>query len=165
MENVEYSLSGGGPLDKFSDIIGPILLRIEARDGSVTTEAVVAEAKTLPDDHPLRRYIWGASNSEAAMRYRLLRAADVIRSVSVILRAPGMAPATTRLMLRGIERGTFSNVERVMSSAEMRDKALGDAAQAAEDFATRYKWLAETAEIVAAIHAAIPRMKKTPAKK
>lgn len=161
----EFFMDDDGPIGRNADKIGAVLLGIEKRDGALTAAAVVEEAKS--ERSPLHKIIWGASNAEAAARYRLIRASDVIRYVKVILRVENKPPVTSRLFFTGTEKGTYQNVHTVMSSEELREHTLGQAAEDAETFRNRYRFLKETARIVEEIEAfkATVGKKKTAARK
>lgn len=148
----EFAIDDDDPISRNADKIAPILLEIEKREGCVAAESVVSVAKKLPTTHPLHQLIWKENDTTAAMRWRLKRAADVIRAIDVILRVDKKSPVKTRLFFIGTARGEYHNVVNIMGAEETRSALLGQAAEDAETYKQRYSILKETGVIVDAIN-------------
>ena len=160
----EFVTSDDNPMGRHAQALGEMVLAIEKRDGAATPEALVEEARRQKG-HPAHTLIWGATEKEAAIRYRISRAAEIIRHVKVVLRVDGKPPVSTRLMYRGSERGTYNNVHHVMSNEELRAQTIGQAAEDAEQYKNRYRFLRETAEIIEAIDSFVAKTKTKKVKK
>ena len=121
-------------------------------DGLIKPERVVAAAR--PKTSPIHdQFEW--DNTEAAEKYRLLQASELIRvSVEIIdcggNRDPVMVRAFTSLTTERGESGGYRATVQVLSNKQMREQMLADAIAELQAFERRYAILKELAEVFAA---------------
>lgn len=131
------------------------LKAIAARDGGLLRpQAVVDEARS--EDSPLHgAFCW--DDTEAARKYRLIQAQELIRSFRVEMETDGK-PLEVPVFL-GVssdrDKGTAQNPYRltssVMKSADMMEVAVSDALSQLEALKNRYSYLTELADVWGAI--------------
>ena len=121
-------------------------------DGLIKPERVVEAAR--PKTSPIHdQFEW--NNTEAAEKYRLLQASELIRvSVEIIdcggNRDPVVVRAFTSLTTERGENGGYRATVQVLSNKQMREQMLADAIAELQAFERRYAILKELAEVFAA---------------
>ena len=121
-------------------------------DGLIKPERVVEAAR--PKTSPIHdQFEW--NNTEAAEKYRLLQASELIRvSVEIIdcggNRDPVVVRAFTSLTTERGESGGYRATVQVLSNKQMREQMLADAIAELQAFERRYAILKELAEVFAA---------------
>ena len=145
-----------------SKIVADRLEAISAKR-KLTPKAVVDDAR--PANSPLHRYFtW--NNGEAAEKYRLWEARELIMSVNVTFIGPKGDRRKTRAFVSvsdGGEEGArqhYMPTENAMQRFDMRQQLLERALRDAETWRLRYQTLTELAEIFEAIDHASEQAKK-----
>ncbi len=134
------------------EIVGFLKELADRNNGILSPEAVVKAAR--PAASPIHdQFEW--NNTEAARRYRLIQAGELIR-VSVEVIAPSgckdayMVRAFTSLTTdRKHGAGSYRATVAVLSSSELRKQMLADALAEMEAFEKKYDSLKELAELFA----------------
>lgn len=126
------------------------LVRIEKRDGKLTPEIIVDEARDLTA--PLHSFFtW--NDGEAAELYRRWEARKLIASVAVVYdgaKERTAVRAFVSLTDADDERGYYG-MARVLSDNELRSQMLADALAEVKQWRERYQHLEELAKIFHAI--------------
>jgi hypothetical protein len=150
----EWSWKPGSRYSVPAEVAGEVLEQIREQNGGITPAAVVDEASD--PDHPLHdTFCW--DDSEAACKYRLAQARQLINSVRVVVRGSSPTPAFINVTIQqnveadlSASRGYLPSAE-VMASVDYRDQALEEALRALRGWEMRYRHLEELAGIMAAI--------------
>ncbi len=139
------------------EIIKNYFDKIEKRDGTLTPQAVVKEAK--PVDSPLHRFFqW--DDSKAASEYRLWQARQLIRTVMIVreegapVRAFQSVVFVSSRTLGGeddAQERAYVSTTRALADKNLRKQILTRAKQEAQDWADKYEALEELAAIVKVI--------------
>lgn len=123
------------------------LNRIAKRDGILTQEAVVAEAKKK--NNPLHsEFEW--DDTKAGAEYRLLQAAQMIRAhVTMVDNGESKAPIRTFVSLSSdrTSGGGYRPMTEVMASEEMKRILLADAERDFKALHNKYRTLAELSSV------------------
>lgn len=138
-----------------AEVVGSTMERIASRDGELTPQAVVIEAK--PKSHPLHGYfLWDDAKAGAA--YRIEQAGYLIRAV---VRVEDDSPREIRAFVSidiGDEdepRATYQPINVVMADPEMRDAVLRRALMELDAWRKKYRDLEELVDVVRAAEAAM----------
>ena len=141
-----------GGLD--AQVVGERLDAIRERDGGITAEAVVDDAR--PVDSPLHpAFEW--DDSVAAEKYRLDQARYLIRAV-VIQRPDVEEPRPVRAFVVVKESDgneVYTSTIKALSDEELRRQVLERALRELDAWRRRYEDLAELAEVLAAADRAL----------
>ena len=154
---MRYAFGSGTHVKGDAQQVGTALESIEDRDGSISTRAVILEARKRSSPlHPL--FEW--DDHLAAEKFRRVQAQRVI--VSVVLEPDegdeDFAPVRAFVCLtdvKGHEAGQFVRVTAAVRDDDSRAAMLANARRELNDFRRRYKALSEFAEIFRAIEAAL----------
>lgn len=129
----------GGPFsDKDAGIIGPILLQLERDHGEVTKELVLEEAQR--ESSPLHKhYIW--DEAKAAHQNRLDTAAQMIRSIKIIVETTGGELVKTRLMVNVNQNGrrVYRSVNAVIADDDLCSQVIAEARTDLLQFKAKYE--------------------------
>lgn len=137
-------------MNKKADIIRKELDRIARDNGGVLWPKKVVEA-ARPESSPLHsRFEW--DNSEAAERYRLIQARQLINiTVNVVGEGADEERMWVSLKPDREEAGGYRSMIAVLSDTDLRVQLLDDALKDMEAFANKYRHLQELAEVFAAM--------------
>lgn len=131
------------------EIVG-FLKRLADRDGLLTPERVVEAAK--PVSSPIHdQFEW--NDTEAASKYRLLQASELIRvSVEIIDCGKDREAISVRSFTSlSTERGEgYRPTVQILSDKRLREQLLSDALAELQAFERKYSILKELADIFAA---------------
>lgn len=125
--------------------VGEVFERLEERDGLLTKESVLEEAR--PEDselHPI--FEW--NDTVAAEKYRLTQSAQLIRSLVVISEETKPSPFVAYVNVSpGKKRSSFININAAMEKAESRQTVLNNALAELTEIQNKYNSLQELAEL------------------
>lgn len=125
--------------------VGEVFERLEERDGLLTKESVLEEAR--PEDselHPI--FEW--NDTVAAEKYRLTQSAQLIRSLVVISEETKPSPVVAYVNVSpGRKRSSFININAAMEKAESRQTVLNNALAELTEIQNKYNSLQELAEL------------------
>lgn len=163
----EYSASEGSILSKSEAlVVGPILAKIQERDGCILPPAVIDEGKSKTS--PLyRKFIW--DDHKAAHEHRLWQARQIIRSVIIIPVedvADDIRTVRAFVNVRSTEKETrfkgkgYIATLDAMSDVEYRAQILQNALDDANTFKARYEAYKELSDIFAGIKKAEKKVEK-----
>lgn len=139
-----------------SQAIEKELRALHSRDGVLTCEAVVREARA--ENSPLHGYFtW--DDSRAAERYRLIEAGRLIATVRIEYRQKKAAqvvytPAFIPTGTNSEGKRQYYPVEEVTKNDFLREKALADARSEMESTRARYSHLVDLLELSTEVFAA-----------
>lgn len=129
---------------------GETIKKIEDRDGIVTREALLEESR--PEDAPTHKcFEW--NDTEAAEKYRLWQAGQVIRDIVVTIidtdkeKEPIKAPMFVNTADRSTQKARFTSVDRAFNDKEMRDTVLRNALTELRMFRNKYGQLKELRDV------------------
>lgn len=128
------------PAEDLSDPALAALVEMEEAD-KLTPEAVV-QAATDPD-HPLHERVFDCDDDEAAHRWRLHRARQMIRSYTVIRLAEGGDQVRYRKFTHVRSEGRYVDTDRALR--DWRDEVLERARRDMRTFSLKYKALGKAA--------------------
>jgi hypothetical protein len=117
----------------------PELLRIAERDGTVTPEAVLEDARS--EDSPLHRFFeW--DDGAAAERYRLDQAAGLIRRYTVEIETQPETIIRTRALVNVGPR-SYVPIDQAMRDPGMRDVVMQSAIRELSSLRRKYEHLCD----------------------
>lgn len=140
-----------------AQVVGETLERIRQRDGGITADAVVADAR--PATSPLHgAFEW--NNRRAADEYRRVQARHLVRSVVIrSIETKSEHPIRAFVVVRHEEGGdVYTSTISAMQNEFERAQVLRRALRELDQCRRRYQALGELAEIWAAIDAGQTRM-------
>lgn len=134
------------------NVVGKILEQIEDRNGIVTREALLIEASGK--DSPIHDlFTW--NDTEAAQKYRLMQAGDIIRHISVVITESADKPVRAFVNVNVDESsqvdGWYMNTKKAMQDKECRMIVLRRAKRELELFKAKYQMYKELEMIFKAI--------------
>lgn len=140
-----------------AEVVVNELHALEAKHGMVQPEMVVEQARAT--DSPLHDlFTW--DDTAAAEKYRLGEARKIIGSIRVTFHEQEkVAPAFLSVRVErddGSIRQGYVDVQRALSSRQMRERVLKDAFRQLRAWQRRYRMLTELADVVAAIGRVLP---------
>ena len=127
--------------------VGRIFEEIEKRDGAITPEAVVEEARS--EDSPLHDdFEW--NDTEAARKYRIDQARKMI---SLVIRvADDKTPIRAYVNVeRGVNKGRYMNIEKVVEEDDLWSVVLANARRELQIFTSKHRRYQKFAELCGAI--------------
>jgi len=143
--------------------IGPVLVRIEQKNGAIKPATVVQEASS--PSSPLHSYFtW--DDTEAAKKCRLEEARSIIRSVRIIHEdAPDIVVHAFTSVKATSKESKFSgygylSTPAALNKKEYKEQVLNTALSEIEVWKRRYSGLVELASICGAIEATIKKLKR-----
>ena len=129
---------------------GETIKKIEDRDGIITREALLEESR--PEDAPTHKcFEW--NDTEAAEKYRLWQAGQVIRDIVVTIidtdkeAEPVRAPMFINTSVRNTEKARFVSTETALTNNELRSTVLENALSEFRMFRKKYGMLKELAKL------------------
>lgn len=127
------------------------LTAIYREHGRLSPELTVAAA--TPKDHPLHdRFEW--NNREAGHQYRLIQAAELIRSVKVVYRDDGNEQRTVRafhaVRSSDDEPGTYRHIDDIVADEKASALVLQDMEREWKSLHRRYGHMEEFLSVVKA---------------
>lgn len=126
------------------NVVGKIFEQIEERDGIVTRIALLLEASEK--DSPIHElFEW--NDSEAAYKYRLMQAGDIIRHISVVITEDEDKPVRAFVNVNTDDGqqadGLYMNVKKAMQDEESRKIVLRRALHELKIFEKKYSMYKE----------------------
>lgn len=119
------------------------LTALRGVDGRINPERVVEAARD--ESSPLHeQFEW--DDSEAAQRYRILQARELLRVTVTIL--PGTTTQIRAFVSLSDEDG-YRSIGNVLVNSEQRAQLLEDALKDMRTFESKYKHLSEVADVIA----------------
>ena len=135
-------------------IVGFLKQLAENSGGALSPEEVVRAAR--PASSPIHdQFEW--DDTEAAKRYRLMQAGELLRVSVEVIEPDGCDPYVVRAFTSlSPERGgkSYRTSVSVLSNKEMRKQMLADALAELESFERKYATLKELSSVFAAIRKA-----------
>lgn len=137
-KKVEYIASIGAPFtDKEAQKIGPAIQGIESRDGKVTPESVVEDARS--ETSPLHRYFeW--NDTKAAKKYRLSQARLIINHLQIRV-VFGGEPVETKafhsVKVEGVRR--YQSHSSINEDLDLQGQVVSRAAEELASWLLRYR--------------------------
>jgi len=132
-------------------VIGPVLTRIEGRDGSIQTEAVVEEASGK--NSPLHDYFdW--DDKSAARKHRLQQARVMIGAIVVeyVAVSEERPPLRAFYSVETPDAGeSYVSLEKVLSDDDYRKQVVEKARKEAKAWAERYRAYKEFGKVIKTI--------------
>lgn len=135
-----------------AQVAGEAIKRIEDRDGVVTAETFLEESR--PEDSPTHKcFDW--NDTEAAERWRLFQAGQVIRDVIVTIVDSNNETIKTPMFVntntRAIQKGRYVSTEVALIDTVMRETVLDNAKAELKSFKNKYAKLKELSGVFAEI--------------
>lgn len=151
-----YAWRSDSPLGGDAQAVGEELNRIQNRDGGVTAKAVVDEAR--PEASPLHRYFeW--DDSVASEKYREIQGGRVIRNIRVVRTGDEGEPVRHIAYLSVTRSDTGSRAylptARVMSEADLRRQAIGEAHAQLAAWRRRFAYLSQYDTVIDEVVSAV----------
>lgn len=128
-----------------AQVAGETMEMIEERDGQVTKEALLEEAR--PEDSPMHpAFEW--DDGIAAEKYRLSQARHIINDIVVTIEKTGedeqtKAPGFVNVVLGKENNAKYRNVEVAINDNEMKNALLKNAMWELRQFEKKYRMLKE----------------------
>lgn len=144
---------------RFSGSAKPVYERTEAlraRHGHLSPQLIIDDAKQHPKG-PLNRHIIDCDKGEAADRYYLGKARNLLRSIQVVrtdnphLISPKYVRVTRGQMNSPKQTSVYTSTEEALANPAMRTEVLNRAMREALQFRKKYAALSEMASIIEAI--------------
>lgn len=131
------------------EVAASVLNRLNKKHGAVTPDAVVKEASKKSS--PIHDWFeW--DDTEAAKKYRLEQARELIRSVHVTIVGNDEGHTVRAFVHMGRDVG-YEDIHTVLSVRDKREEMLARALRELEAFRRKYADLEELASVFAAIEA------------
>lgn len=137
-----------------AEIAGAVMEKIESRDGQVTKEALLDEAR--PEESPMHpAFEW--NDGIAAEKYRLVQARHIINELVVTIERSGdndhkNAPAFVNVVLGKENNAKYRSIETAINDDEMRKAVLKNALVELKQFEKKYRLYNELSKVFVAIH-------------
>lgn len=129
-----------------AEVVGPVLEKLIEKDGTLTAEGVLSEAKKKRS--PLHSWFeW--DDTEAARQYRLSQARNLIRSITV--KVTGSDEDVTVRAFVNLGGPEYEEVNTVLGTADRRQVMLKRAKRELKRVRDQYATLNELARVFAAI--------------
>lgn len=132
-----------------------IFKRLEDRDGELTAEAIVEEAKAK-DSVLHEDFEW--NDKVAGKKYRLHQAKNMYSSLVIVSKETDKDNVTYRAYVNvnsGLQKGRVINTVLAMESEESKAVILGNAYRELEIFRSKYQKYSELEKVMAAINQTI----------
>lgn len=126
---------------------GNELERIRSVHNGLTPEAVVDESR--PEDAPLHP-VFQWDDKEAAKKYRLIQAQQLIRSITIVVEHPGEQEPVAFRAYHHVQND-YKPLQVVVSSVDMMEELMESALKDLEAFEHKYHMLKELAPVFKAI--------------
>ncbi len=127
-----------GPFsDQDAQVIGPILLQLERDHGEVTKGLVLTEARRKSS--PLHEhFLW--DDAKAAEQHRLDQAAQMIRSIKIIVEITGGETVKTRLLVNVSQDGqrVYRSVNAVIADPALCTQVIAEAQDGLRSWREKY---------------------------
>jgi len=147
-----YKWKNGAHLSGDVEAVGKCLEKIRERDGVLTTDAVIREAKAAKS--PLHRYIeW--DDRQAAAVYREVQARYLIRSIVTVLDEGDGEALRAFVVVTTDDQDGYQSLRVAMNDEAMRQQVIARAKRELADWRERYRELKELADIFAALDGAL----------
>ena len=140
-----------------AQVVGEALAHIEGRDGTLTPDAVVASAESAKS--PLHQYFdW--NDSEAAKKYRLHQARQLISSVRVTIidETPLKTPLQAFVHFADTREQNYQNLASVLSDDAKRRRLLEQGVRDLNAWRRRYQELSEFAQVFVEVDRALEKV-------
>lgn len=127
--------------------VGRIFEEIEKRDGAITPEAVVEEAR--PEDSPLHDdFEW--NDTEAARKFRIDQARKMI---SLVIRVADDKPPVRGYVNveRGVNKGRYMSIQKVVEDGDLWAVVLANARRELQIFTSKNRRYKQFAKLIAAM--------------
>ena len=143
------------------EVAGTIFESIEARDGSLTSRAVVEEAR--PQGSPLHEaFEW--DDFAAAEAYREQQAAGMIRCLRVSVQTRESSdPKVVRAFVHAAGSGQYVNTARAMTDTDLRQVLLGSVHRELLALQKKTADLEEVAEVLGRAATQVEELMRRPA--
>ena len=134
-----------------AQVLGSTFEQLRQKNGRLTPKDIVSAARDVKS--PLHDFFeW--DDAVAAEKHRLSHAAELIRSIRVVIRLdPHDKPREVRALVSIVTSTGRSSepIAEVMSKKEWREQLLAEAIQDLEEFKKKYRELSELAKVFAAL--------------
>lgn len=133
-----------------AQVAGETIKKIEDRDGVITSEAFLDESR--PEDAPTHNcFDW--NDSEAAEKWRLWQAGQVIRDIVVTIvdsdkeQEPIKTPMFVNTSIKGSNKAYYTSTETALVDDVLRDNVLNNAKAELRAFRKKYERLKELSNV------------------